>query len=89
MSSEPGIRDCLRRFADAWTRRDVDGLLALMTADAVYTASVGPDPGRTFRGHAELAAGFREMFAHDAGAEIEAVLCARGHPPHLGAVVLF
>lgn len=80
MTSEPQIRDCLRRFAEAWARRDVDALLALMTDDAVYAASVGPEPGRTFRGHAELAAGFREMFAHDAGALIE-----QGEPEVFGA----
>jgi ketosteroid isomerase-like protein len=71
VSSEQGIRDCLRRFGDAWARHDVHGLLALMTDDAVYAASVGPEPGRTFRGHDQLAAGFREMFEHDAGARIE------------------
>ncbi|MEH1129763.1 nuclear transport factor 2 family protein [Micromonospora sp. CPCC 206061] len=64
-------RDCLARFADAWASHDVDGLLELMTADAVYAASVGPEPGRTFRGHQELAAGVRTMFDHDAGADIE------------------
>ncbi|MEV0390360.1 nuclear transport factor 2 family protein [Nonomuraea sp. NPDC050643] len=35
------------------------------------SASVGPEPGRTFRGHSELEAGFRAMFEHDAGARIE------------------
>lgn len=80
MTSEAEIRDLLRRFGDAWARRDVDALLALMTDDAVYAASVGPEPGRTFRGHAELAAGFREMFTHDAGALIEP-----GEPEVFGA----
>ncbi|MBX6356948.1 MAG: nuclear transport factor 2 family protein [Micromonosporaceae bacterium] len=63
--------DCLARFAAAWAGRDVAGLLELMTEDAVYAASVGPEPGRTFRGHQELAEGFRVMFDHDAGAVIE------------------
>lgn len=80
MTSETQLRDCLRRFAEAWARRDVDALLALMTDDAVYAASVGPEPGRTFRGRTELATGFREMFAHDSGAEIE-----QGEPEVFGA----
>jgi taurine dehydrogenase small subunit len=80
MTSEAQIHDCLRRFGEAWARRDVDALLALMTDDAVYAASVGPEPGRTFRGRTELAAGFREMFTHDAGAEIE-----QGEPEVFGA----
>ncbi|MEV0352001.1 nuclear transport factor 2 family protein [Nonomuraea sp. NPDC050680] len=59
--------------------RDIDGLLELMTDDAVYAASVGPEPGRTFRGRPELVAGFRTMFEHDAGARIE-----QGEPLVLG-----
>jgi ketosteroid isomerase-like protein len=71
MTSELSPHDCLARFADAWAVHDVDGLLKLMTDDAVYAGSVGPEPGRTFRGRDELAAGFRIMFDHDAGADIE------------------
>jgi ketosteroid isomerase-like protein len=43
--SETSPRECLERFAGAWARRDVGGLLELMTEDAVYAASVGPEPG--------------------------------------------
>jgi ketosteroid isomerase-like protein len=73
MTSETEItpRECLARFADAWAAHDVGGLLELMTDDAVYAASVGPEPGRTYHGHPELGAGFRAMFDHDAGAVIE------------------
>jgi len=63
-------RATLTRFGEAWIRRDVESLLALMTPDAVYAASVGPEPGHTFRGAAELRAGFEDMFALDIGAEI-------------------
>lgn len=69
--SEPQIRALLHDFARAWANRDVDALLALMTDDAVYASSVGPEPGSTFRGRDELASGFARMFAHDAGAIIE------------------
>ncbi|MFJ7078966.1 nuclear transport factor 2 family protein [Streptomyces sp. NPDC098781] len=71
MISEMSPHKCLAQFAAAWAERDVAGLLDLMTDDAVYAASVGPEPGRTFRGHHELAGGFRAMFEHDADAVIE------------------
>lgn len=68
--SEPEIRALLQQFADAWIRQDVASLLRLLTLDAVYSASVGPEPGTTFRGHDEIAAGLVAMFAHDEGAEV-------------------
>lgn len=83
MTSEMTPHDCLRRFAAAWAERDVAGLLELMTDDAVYAASVGPEPGRTFRGRPELADGFQAMFDHDAGAVVE-----QGEPIVLGDVAV-
>jgi ketosteroid isomerase-like protein len=71
MMSERDIRECLENFGRAWIRRDIDALLQLMTDDAVYAASVGPEPGQTFRGHTQLRAGFETMFAHDLDAEME------------------
>jgi ketosteroid isomerase-like protein len=44
-------------FGQAWRRGDVDAILAHMTEDAVYSTSVGPEPGRTFVGREELARG--------------------------------
>lgn len=64
------IPDVLHRFADAWGSADAARVVALMTDDCIYEASVGPEPGRTFRG-AELLAGLEAMFAHDAPARIE------------------
>jgi ketosteroid isomerase-like protein len=64
------IPDVLNRFADAWGSADAARVVALMTDDGIYEASVGPEPGRTFRG-AELLAGLEAMFAHDAPARIE------------------
>jgi ketosteroid isomerase-like protein len=58
-------RATLDAFARAWAARDVDALLALMTVDCVYGASIGPEPGRTYQGHAEVRAGVMAMFAHD------------------------
>jgi glutathione S-transferase len=58
-------RERLAVFDRAWTEGDVPTLLAHMTDDGVYAASVGPEPGATYRGRAELEAGFRAMLEHD------------------------
>lgn len=59
----------LTAFSDAWTARDVDTLMSFMSEDCVYSASVGPEPGRTYTGREEVRAGFVEMLAHDTGRE--------------------
>src|SRR4051794_17001433 len=74
MSSDPTeaeIRDLLARFAAAWAGRDVTAVLDLMCEDGVYGASVGPEPGTTYRGRNEIERGLRAMFAHDDGAAID------------------
>ncbi|MEM9496137.1 MAG: nuclear transport factor 2 family protein [Pseudomonadota bacterium] len=63
-------RETLVRFSDAWRRRDVEGVLACFAPNAVYSASVGPAPGREARGAAEIAALIGRMFEHDDGAVI-------------------
>ena len=52
-------------FAEAWRRKDVDGLMALVTDDVVYAASVGCEPGATYRGRDEVRRGFEQMLSHD------------------------
>jgi ketosteroid isomerase-like protein len=52
-------------FAEAWRRKDVDGLMALVTDDVVYAASVGSEPGATYRGRDEVRRGFEQMLSHD------------------------
>lgn len=47
------------QFRSAWESADVEALMALMTEDAVFHASVGPEPGQMFRGAAEVERGFR------------------------------
>jgi ketosteroid isomerase-like protein len=71
MPSESEVVALLDRFSRAWADRDVAGVLALMCDDAVYGASVGPEPGTTYRGRAEIERGLHVMFAHDDGAEID------------------
>jgi hypothetical protein len=60
-------RDTLETFAKAWAEKNVETLLALMTEDCIYGASVGPEPGRTYRGKLEVRRGIVSMFAHDQG----------------------
>jgi ketosteroid isomerase-like protein len=57
----------LQEFSAAWGRGDVDRLMTFMTDDCVYVASVGPEPGRTYRGRVEVRRGFEEFLAHDTG----------------------
>jgi len=60
----------LREFDATWARGDIDTLMTFMTEDCVYEASVGPEPGRTYRGCQAVRQGFQEMLAHDAGCEV-------------------
>ena len=53
----------IEQFRTAWEAGDVDALMALMTDDAEFRASVGPEPGRTFRGAAEIEQGFRQFLS--------------------------
>ena len=59
----------LREFGAAWGRGDVDALMSYMTDDCVYSASVGPEPGKTYVGREAVRAGFEELLAFDAGGE--------------------
>lgn len=58
----PGL---CRRFGAAWIEGDVDSLMALCAPDIVFSASVGPEPGETFRGAADVRRGFAKLIAHD------------------------
>lgn len=54
-------------FGNAWDQADVESLMLFITDDCVYSASVGPEPGKTYVGREEVKRGFTEMLAHDAG----------------------
>jgi ketosteroid isomerase-like protein len=60
------IRERLEAFNAAWGLGDVDTLMTFVTADCVYGASVGPEPGETFVGAAAVREGFERMLRHDA-----------------------
>lgn len=61
--------DLLDNFTAAWERADLDGLMALMTDNCVYAASVGPEPGTTYRGQDEVRRGFAEIIKYESGGE--------------------
>ncbi len=67
--TEQEKRDLLNKFAEAWKQADVEALMALMTDDCIYAASVGPEPGTTYRGRDEVRRGFAEILAFEAGGE--------------------
>ena len=62
-------RALLTTFAKAWACADVDALMECVTDDCVYSASVGPEPGTTYRGREEVRRGFEEILAFEAGGE--------------------
>ncbi len=59
----------LAQFGDAWRRQDVDALMTFMTDDCEFRASVGPEPGSTYRGRAEVRRGFEAILAYDDAGE--------------------
>ena len=58
-------------FVAAWRRHDLDALTALVTADVVYAASVGPEPGTTYIGRDAARRGFQIMLEYDAAEEVD------------------
>jgi ketosteroid isomerase-like protein len=63
------VRATLEAFARAWAARDLDAIMRWLTEDCVYGASIGPEPGITYRGQAEVRAGISVMLAHDDAVE--------------------
>jgi ketosteroid isomerase-like protein len=66
-SLEQKRRKTLEAFADAWAEKNIDALLELLTDDCVYSSSVGPEPGQTYKGKSAVRAGIMSMFLHDEG----------------------
>lgn len=59
----------LTKFSAAWGRADLDELMDLMTDDCVYAASVGLEPGTTYRGKEAVRRGFAEIIEYESGGE--------------------
>lgn len=64
-------RETHARFAKAWATRDMKALLSCLTDDVVYSASVGPEPGATYRGKRDAGEGFELIMAHDGSGSME------------------
>lgn len=58
----------LREFDDAWGLKDVDALMTFMADDCEYHASVGPNPGQSYRGLNEVRQGFEDMLKQESDA---------------------
>ena len=43
-------RTVIKKFMSAWIGRDLEGAVALMADDAVFIATTGVEPGRSYRG---------------------------------------
>lgn len=56
----------LRAYVEAWTRHDIEGVLATLTGDCVVVESYGP----VYRGHERVRAWMRAWFA--AGGSVDA-----------------
>jgi hypothetical protein len=64
-------RETYLQFSAAWEAKDLDVLMTLLTDDVIYSASIGPEPGTTYRGKAAVRAGIAAIIAHDAATKIE------------------
>jgi steroid delta-isomerase-like uncharacterized protein len=61
--SDAGLFALLDRFAGAWNRHDVDGLMSMMTDDCVFAASAGLQPdGERSAGQAAVRAAYAAVF---------------------------
>lgn len=58
-------RQCLETFKQAWACQDFTLLEKCISSDVVYHASIGPEPGKSYRGKASVLDGIKAMIAHD------------------------
>ncbi|PYN90291.1 MAG: nuclear transport factor 2 family protein [Candidatus Rokuibacteriota bacterium] len=64
--------DVIRRFNDAFNRHDVDGVMALMTADCVFENTLPAPDGERFEGASAVRGFWRQFFQSTPGARFEA-----------------
>ena len=58
-------RAAYAEFAAGWAARDLERMMRCLTHDVVYAASIGPEPGTTYRGADEVRAGIARMIEYD------------------------
>lgn len=54
--------EVVNRFFSAWARQDLKTVIGIFSENAVYSASQGPEPGKTYRGRQEIEPAVRVMF---------------------------
>lgn len=81
LPSSPGERQLLMRFVEAFENSDVDGLVALLTDDALLT--MPPQP-LEYQGHDAIAAFLADRFATHAGRRIRLVPTRANTQPAFG-----
>jgi len=64
--------DVVRRFNEAFNRHDVDGVMALMTADCVFENTLPAPDGERFEGAAAVRGFWKSFFQSTPGARFEA-----------------
>jgi ketosteroid isomerase-like protein len=64
--------DVIRRFNEAFNRHDVDGVMALMTADCVFENTLPAPDGQRLEGAGPVRAFWRTFFQSTPGARFEA-----------------
>ncbi len=65
MNDQTRNRATYEAFTRAWSKKDVPQVMELVSDDIVYGASIGPEPGRTYRGKGEVRQGFIDILAYD------------------------
>ena len=69
LTDQHSHRELVAQFMNAWEAGDADGVMAVFGDDCIYAASVGPEPGTTWRGRDAVARGVAQMLAFEAGGE--------------------
>ncbi|MGB8420281.1 nuclear transport factor 2 family protein [Paraburkholderia sp.] len=59
----------VQEFLEAWAAGDAEGVVGLFAEDAVFSASVGPEPGKTLTGRDKIAPAVSEMLKAAAGSK--------------------
>jgi ketosteroid isomerase-like protein len=54
--------EIVNRFFSAWAKQDLKTVIEIFSKDAVYCASRGPEPGKTYRGRQEIEQAVQVMF---------------------------
>lgn len=62
-------KEILLKFAEAWGNKNIHEIASFFTDDCIYKASVGPEPGLTYKGKANVIKGIKDMINHDSGSK--------------------